>query len=184
MSLRIIRTLACILATAFVLAVSAASGQAQTTQTSPATPTDVGPASLGEGTGDPNLGVANQAGRTFNFDDGWRFKLVNTENTTDPSGGFGNSSDPKAAAPDFPDGDWQRVTLPHDWSITQLPQPDQSNATGFFPGGLGWYRKTFTLPKWMAGKRDLGRLRRRVRQLLRVPERSPARQPPLRLHGL
>ena len=38
------------------------------------------------------------------------------------------------------------LTLPHDWSITQAPDPSQSNATGFFPGGLGWYRKTFTLP--------------------------------------
>jgi beta-galactosidase len=45
------------------------------------------------------------------------------------------------------------VTLPHDWSITQLPRPDQTNATGFFPGGLGWYRKTFTLPAWMRHER-------------------------------
>ena len=39
------------------------------------------------------------------------------------------------------------------WSITQLPRPDQTNATGYFPGGLGWYRKTFTLPAWMKHKR-------------------------------
>ena len=55
--------------------------------------------------------------------------------------------------PGFNDSAWQPVTLPHDWSITQLPRPDQSNATGYFPGGLGWYRKTFTLPSSMAGKR-------------------------------
>ncbi len=134
-------------ATAALLIATAATAGAQTT-----TPSDVGPASLGAGTGDPNLGVANQAGRTFNFDNGWRFKLVNTENTSDPSGTYGNAEDPKAAAPNFPDFGWQRVTLPHDWSITLLPQPDQTNATGYFPGGLGWYRKTFTLPAWMKNK--------------------------------
>ncbi len=133
------------MALALALAASAATAQ-------PTTPSDVGPASLGEGTGDPNLGVANQAGRTFDFDNGWRFKLVNTNDTSDPSGVYGNANDPKAAAPSFPDAGWQRVTLPHDWSITQLPEPNQTNATGFFPGGLGWYRKTFTLPSWMAGK--------------------------------
>jgi beta-galactosidase len=145
MGLRMIRAFACV-ATTVVLGASAATAVAQTT------PTDVGPASLSEGSGDPNLGIANQGGRTLNFDDGWRFQLVNTANATDPSGVYGDSTDPKAAAPDFPDSTWERVTLPHDWSITQLPSPTQTNATGYFPGGLGWYRKTFTLPSWMAGK--------------------------------
>jgi hypothetical protein len=86
-----------------------------------------------EGQGpDPNLGVLNQGTRTLNFDDGWRFKLVNTSDTTDPTGTYGNSADPKTAAPGFDDSMWQRVTLPHDWSITQLPRPDQTNATGYF----------------------------------------------------
>lgn len=87
---------------------------------------------------DPNLGVLNQGSRTLNFDDGWRFKLVNTNDTSDPSGTYGNSTDPKAAAIAFNDSAWERVTLPHDWSITQLPRADQTNATGYFPGGLGW----------------------------------------------
>jgi beta-galactosidase len=148
MDLKMIRAAvaAAVVTIAFLTAYAATAG-AQTP-----TPSDVGPASLPSGAGDPNLGVANQPGRTLNFDNGWRFKLVNTENTSDPSGTYGNADDPKAAALDFPDSGWERVTLPHDWSITQLPQPDQSNATGYFPGGLGWYRKTFTLPAWMAGK--------------------------------
>ena len=103
--------------------------------------------------GDPNLGVLNQGTRTTSFDDGWKFKLVNTNDATDPSGIDGNSSDPLAAAVNFDDSAWQAVTLPHDWSITQLPQPSQSNATGYFPGGLGWYRKTFTLPTQMTGQK-------------------------------
>ncbi len=118
-----------------------------------ASPGDVGPVGWSSGAGDANLGVLNGAVRTLNFDNGWRFQLVNTANTSDPSGVYGNSSNPLAASPDFPDSSWQRLTLPHDWSITLNPQPDQSNATGFFPGGLGWYRKTFTLPRWMVGKR-------------------------------
>ena len=117
------------------------------------TPSDLGPVGWTSGSGDPNLGVLNQGTRTVSFDRGWKFKLVNTSNTTDPSGTYGNSSDPKAAATGFDDSGWQRLTLPHDWSITQDPRADQTNATGFFPGGLGWYRKTFTLPKRTSGKR-------------------------------
>jgi beta-galactosidase len=147
MGLKMIRTCACV-AAALVFGASAGTAGAQTPS-----PGDVGPASLSQGAGDPNLGLANQGRRTVDFDDGWRFKLVNPANATDPSGIYGTSADPKAAAPDFPDAAWDRVTLPHDWSITLRPRPDQTNATGYFPGGLGWYRKTFTLPSWMSGKR-------------------------------
>jgi beta-galactosidase len=100
----------------------------------------------------PADGVLNQGDRTLDFDHGWKFQLVNTKDTTDPTGLYGNSSNPLAAAPGFDDSSWRSVTLPHDWSIEQQPAPDQSNATGYFPGGLGWYRKTFTLPPSMAGK--------------------------------
>ena len=116
-------------------------------------PTDLGPVGWTSGTGDPNLGVLNDSTRTLNFDGGWRFKLVNIADTSDPTGQYGNSSDPKAAAAGFDDSTWPTLTLPHDWSITQQPSPTQSNATGYFPGGLGWYRKTFTLPASMTGRR-------------------------------
>lgn len=41
---------------------------------------------------------------------------------------------------------WHPVTLPHDWSIEGTPSPDLASCTGYLPGGMGWYRKTFTLP--------------------------------------
>ena len=88
-------------------------------------PSDLGPTGWISGSGDPNLGVLNQGARTINFDGGWRFNFVNTNDTSDPSGSFGNSSDPKAAATDFNDASWEHLTLPHDWSITPLPRPDQ-----------------------------------------------------------
>src|SRR5262245_18556361 len=100
----------------------------------------------------PADGVLNQGDRTLDFDNGWKFQLVNPADTTDPSGRYGNSGNPLAAAPGFDDSSWRAVTLPHDWSIEQQPTPAERNATGYFPGGLGWYRKTFTLPSSMAGK--------------------------------
>ena len=39
---------------------------------------------------------------------------------------------------------WKRVTLPHDWSIEGTPSPTLASCTGYLPGGIGHYRKTFT----------------------------------------
>lgn len=107
----------------------------------------------GQVVANPADGVLNQAGRTLDFDHGWKFKLVNTADTTDPSGQYGNSDDPMAAAPGLDDSSWRSVTLPHDWAIEQQPTASEGNSTGYFPGGLGWYRKTFTLPSSMASRR-------------------------------
>jgi beta-galactosidase len=53
------------------------------------------------------------------------------------------------------------VDLPHDWSIERVPgsaslfdkQCPSGSGGGFLPGGIGWYRKTFTLPATAHGKR-------------------------------
>ncbi len=47
------------------------------------------------------------------------------------------------------------VAVPHDWSIEQTPTTEHgtTSGTGFLPGGLGWYRKTFTAAARLAGKR-------------------------------
>ncbi len=49
--------------------------------------------------------------------------------------------------PSFNDGGWRPVTLPHDWSIKGTYSPKWASATAYLPAGIGWYRKTFTIPK-------------------------------------
>ncbi|HEX4285812.1 MAG TPA: glycoside hydrolase family 2 TIM barrel-domain containing protein [Terracidiphilus sp.] len=73
-------------------------------------------------------------------DDGWKFLLG------DPKGAEANS---------FADVSWRSVDLPHDWSIESKPDKDNPGAAGegFYPGGIGWYRKTFRAPGEWKGKR-------------------------------
>ena len=73
-------------------------------------------------------------------DAGWKFFLGN------PGG---------AEAPSFADASWRAVDLPHDWSIESKPGKDNPSGAGggFFPGGIGWYRKTFRAPADWKGKR-------------------------------
>ena len=66
-------------------------------------------------------------------DHGWRFT------TGDPAG---------AEAPRFDDSGWRTLDLPHDWSI-EGPYDSTAATTGrggYLPTGVGWYRRTFTLP--------------------------------------
>ncbi len=48
---------------------------------------------------------------------------------------------------------FQKVHLPHDWTIELSPQPDAPGGpfVGYFPGGVGWYAKTFVVPGDLAG---------------------------------
>lgn len=70
----------------------------------------------------------------------WKFLLG------DPAG---------AESATFDDHSWRTVTVPHDWSIEG--PPNEKNPTGagggYFPAGIGWYRKTFTAPASWTGKR-------------------------------
>ena len=70
------------------------------------------------------------------FVDDWKFNL-------EDSPGF--------AAPEHDDGAWRSLSLPHDWSIEGEYKEDNPAGFrgGFLPGGIGWYRKTFTKdPAW------------------------------------
>lgn len=52
------------------------------------------------------------------------------------------------AAPDYNDGNWRQLHLPHDWSIEgEFSRNNPSTvAGGALPGGVGWYRKSFISP--------------------------------------
>jgi beta-galactosidase len=96
--------------------------------------------------------VAGTDVRRLDFTQDWRFVLVNSADITDPGGRYENADDPA-----YDDSAWRRLDVPHDWSIELLPTTGPgtgtSGGTGYLQGGLGWYRKSFTLPSSMAGKR-------------------------------
>lgn len=67
--------------------------------------------------------------KEFDFD--WKFKLFDNK---------------EASVPNFDDSQWEEVQLPHDWSIKLPLNKNGSASMGFLPGGIGWYRKTFSVP--------------------------------------
>ncbi len=66
------------------------------------------------------------------FDHGWLFVLGN---------------DTAMAQPQYDDTAWRRLDLPHDWAIEgDFRDGNPSGAGGgALPGGIGWYRKHFTI---------------------------------------
>lgn len=79
-------------------------------------------------------------GRRIDFTTGWTFNL---------------GDDESASAPDYDDSGWRRLNLPHDWAIEGDFSKDNPSGTGggALPGGIGWYRKVFTVDKADLGKR-------------------------------
>lgn len=59
---------------------------------------------------------------------------------------------------DFNDKNWQKITVPHDWSITQDFTKDASSGTGYLPGGVGWYRAHIMT-------KEIGKLTDKITQL-------------------
>ncbi|MFL5743075.1 MAG: sugar-binding domain-containing protein [Niastella sp.] len=56
---------------------------------------------------------------------------------------------PGAEKSTFNDANWRMLNLPHDWSIEGPFSMEWASGTGFSPGGIGWYRKTFSFaPEW------------------------------------
>lgn len=74
----------------------------------------------------------------FDFD--WKFYLGNI---------------PDAYKTDFDDTGWRLLDVPHDWSI-EGAYHETANGTdwqsGYLPGGIGWYRKSFDYDKQWDGK--------------------------------
>lgn len=59
----------------------------------------------------------------------------------------------EGASPTLNDSRWRELNLPHDWSIEYPASPDKASATGYAPGGIGWYRKSFEVPLSEKGNR-------------------------------
>ena len=60
---------------------------------------------------------------------------------------FSLGDQPGANEVSFNDKDWRVLNLPHDWSIEGKFSKDNpaTPSGGALPGGIGWYRKTFSL---------------------------------------
>jgi beta-galactosidase len=67
------------------------------------------------------------------FNEGWKFRLDSTAIYSDPN---------------LNDAAWRQLDLPHDWSIEGKFDPANPAGTGggALPGGVGWYRKSFSIP--------------------------------------
>ena len=48
---------------------------------------------------------------------------------------------------------WDKVIVPHDWSVENFASPDLSSCTGYLPGGIGWYRTEFETKPEQIGKK-------------------------------
>ncbi|WP_208645625.1 beta-galactosidase GalB [Mucilaginibacter endophyticus] len=80
-----------------------------------------------------------QTRQKLDFDKSWRFNLGAVENGEKTT---------------LNDSKWRTLNLPHDWSIEGTFSKDNPATPegGALPGGIGWYRKTFTVPASSKGK--------------------------------
>lgn len=78
--------------------------------------------------------------KRVSFDQNWRFVL-------------GDNGQAKNA--EFDDSKWRMLDLPHDWSIEGSfnEKNPTTQAEGGLPAGIGWYRKTFTVPNSSKNKK-------------------------------
>lgn len=66
------------------------------------------------------------------------------------------TGDPQNAhQPEFNDSGWRQLDLPHDWSIEGEYDEDAAvgGDGGYLPTGIGWYRKTFSIPEELLNKK-------------------------------
>ena len=89
--------------------------------------------------------AADEPRETTSFDRAWKFHLGEATGADQPG---------------FDDSSWRALDIPHDWMIEGVPGADPSTMDGPFDkkspagatggalnAGIGWYRKTFTLPE-------------------------------------
>lgn len=94
----------------------------------------------------------------LSLDHGWKFHLGDEWGLAERLDKAGVSIGP--ASRTFADSGWRQVDLPHDWAI-ELPFDSHSDTShgfkpvgpGFHSNDIGWYRRTFALPKTDKGRR-------------------------------
>ncbi|MCU7549611.1 DUF4982 domain-containing protein [Chitinophagaceae bacterium LB-8] len=81
---------------------------------------------------------AQLSGKSILFNKGWKFHKGDISNGPDAT---------------LKTDDWRQVDLPHDWSIEGPFSEEWASATGYLPGGIGWYQKSFSVPaEWKSKK--------------------------------
>ena len=99
----------------------------------------------GEAGAAPRVTARGDGARSLDFGQGWKFVLVNPAGVTDPTGAYANAPDPGFDDPELAQPG-RAARLEHrSPSTSRRP----GGGGGFFHGGIGWYRKTFTLPPSM-----------------------------------
>ena len=80
---------------------------------------------------------------------------VRTVQSFDTDWLFSLGDAPAAEQPMFDDANWRTLEVPHDWSIEGAIAQDSLSGRGggFRPSGVSWYRKRFSLPADVAGRR-------------------------------
>ena len=83
-----------------------------------------------------------------------RESLPRVDTTIDLNWKFTMGDPLGAAEPQFDDSGWRYLSLPHDWMIEQEVHPENPSgkAGGYYPGGIGWYRKIIDLTEYEDSK--------------------------------
>lgn len=72
----------------------------------------------------------NEKDKRVQFDNDWKFSLGDRVG---------------ASTPTYDDSSWKTINLPHDFSLTQDYTRSGEAESGYKPGGVGWYRKVFSI---------------------------------------
>lgn len=105
--------------------------------------------------------VAEDAMGSVEFNENWQFYLA-TRTPEVAEGGFtagvkdaGDYTTDEIVAEDFNDLGWRTVDVPHDFSIEGAKTAGSVDSQAYLQGGLGYYRKKFTVPASMEGSKIL-----------------------------
>lgn len=86
-----------------------------------------------------SLSTPLKARMVTRLNDGWRFY----------------AGDAAAWAPEYDDGGWRQLSIPHDWSVEGeiSNRHPSSGSGGWVQTGVVWYRKHFNLPEIAVGRK-------------------------------